>query len=155
MRRRFLGNSLWFLAAVAGAGCQSAAPSSPNSFTKVYENVIGPTCTNDYCHYAGIGLRLGALDMSSKVVAYWSLADVPCQAPACSSQGTRVIPGDPDGSILYLKVSQSTPKCGAQMPASIASAMAPAPKAEFSGTKLGDDQLKLIYNWILEGAQND
>jgi hypothetical protein len=31
--------------------------STPNSFTEVYAEVIGPTCTNDVCHYNGVNMR--------------------------------------------------------------------------------------------------
>jgi hypothetical protein len=136
-------------------GCSSTTPSTTNSFTNVNNLIIARKCTNDFCHYAGINQRYGALDMSSSVIAYWSLVDLPCQSPSCASQGTRVVPGDPDSSIMYLKVAKTQPPCGVRMPANIDSARLPSPKAEFSGVPLSDDEQNLIRNWIAEGAQNN
>jgi hypothetical protein len=139
---------------VFGCGCDSTPPGGPNSFTEVYTQIIQPTCSNDYCHYQNVGIRYGALDMSSQVSAYWSLVDQLCAGAACSGMGyRRVIPGDPVDSMLYEKVSQKTPPCGVQMPASVSALQEGTP--QFSGTALSKDQQSLIYNWILEGAQNN
>ncbi len=127
---------------------------TPKSFTKVYTTVLGPSCSNDYCHYSGVGIRYSALDMSSQVYAYWSLVDQPCAGPGCSLMGTRVVPGDPDHSILYLKVSQAMPPCGARMPANPTTLMNKG-TSEFSGTPLPDDQQQLIADWIADGAKDD
>src|SRR5664279_1110120 len=66
------------LLSIALFGCNSSPP-PPSSFTHVYEAIIAPTCANAYCHYAGIGLRQGSLDMNSQVTAYWNLVGQPCQ----------------------------------------------------------------------------
>ncbi len=149
------------LAGLLGSGCSALDPSSaptappaPNSFTEVYRTVMVQTCTNDYCHDNGVGIRFGALDMSSQVYAYWSLVGQPCMGPSCSEMGTRVIPGQPDQSILYLKVSQSSPPCGSQMPADPATLTATGTSV-FSGTALPEEQQQLIHDWILDGAQNN
>jgi hypothetical protein len=138
-----------------GSGCSSSTAPSANSFTEVYAQIIGPSCTNDFCHYQNVGIRYGALDMSTQIAAYWSLADVLCAGASCSGNGNRrVVPGDPSDSILYLKVSESSPPCGAQMPADEA-ALRESGTTVFSGTPLTADQQQLIYNWIYEGAQNN
>jgi hypothetical protein len=135
--------------------CSSANPAAANSFTEVYTQVIQPNCTNAFCHYQYVGTRYGALDMSSQVDAYWSLVDQLCVGAACSGNGNRrVIPGDPEDSIMYLKVSQASPPCGVQMPADVG-ALTQMGSAAFSGTALTADQQNLIYNWILEGAPNN
>jgi predicted CxxxxCH...CXXCH cytochrome family protein len=146
---------------VLNAGCSaldpspaSTTPPAPNSFTEVYRTIIASTCTNNYCHYNGVGIRYGALDMSAPVYAYWSLVGQPCMGPSCSEMGTRVIPGQPDQSILYLKVSQTQPPCGSQMPADPV-ALTATGTSVFSGTALPDDQQQLIHDWILDGAQNN
>jgi hypothetical protein len=137
-----------------GSGCDSTPPGGPNSFTEVYTQIIRPTCSNDYCHYQNVGIRYSALDMSSQVSAYWGLVDQLCAGAACSGMGyRRVIPGDPDNSMLYEKVSQKNPPCGVQMPADIAALQEGIP--QFSGTALSKDQQTLIYNWIREGAQDN
>jgi hypothetical protein len=143
--------------AVVASGCgigSSATPPSASSFAEVYTRVIAPTCSNDFCHYNNVGIRYSALDMSSKVYAYWGLVDQPSIGPSCSDMGTRVVPGRPDLSIMYLKVSETMPPCGSQMPADVNALLINGTSA-FSGTPLADDQQQLIYNWILEGAQNN
>ena len=142
------------LSAVGGLGCGSNAAPSPNSFTKVYAEIIQPTCSNDFCHYNGVGIRFSALDMSSQVRAYWSLVGQPCNGASCFQIGTRVVPGQPDTSIMYLKVSEPTPPCGSQMPADPQTLLTTG-TAVFSGTALTADQLQLLHDWIQEGAQNN
>jgi hypothetical protein len=141
--------------AVFSFGCGSNTPSSANSFTKVYAEVIQPKCSNDFCHYYGASIRYSALDLSSKVRAYWSLVGLPCMGPACSQSGMRVAPGRPDISIMYQKLSPSPP-CGIQMPAdTTAFSTNGTSELKFSGPPLSPDQQQLIYNWIQEGAQNN
>jgi hypothetical protein len=137
-----------------GSGCSSTAPSA-YSFTEVYAQIIQPSCTSDFCHYQNVGIRYGALDLSTKVAAYWSLVDVLCAGAACSGNGNRrVIPRDPNGSVLYQKVSLASPPCGAQMPANKTTLMESGTTV-FSGTPLTADQQTLIYDWIYYGAQNN
>jgi hypothetical protein len=147
-----------FAAFVLASGCgafePSTGPASPNSFTAVYEKVIRPTCSSDFCHYNGVGIRYSALDMSSQVFAYWSLVGQPCMGPSCSEMGMRVVPGRPEASILYLKVSETMPPCGSQMPADPV-ALTAMGTSVFSGTALPDDELALIKAWILEGAHDN
>jgi predicted CxxxxCH...CXXCH cytochrome family protein len=145
--------------AVSGLGCGSPAP-GPNSFTNVYSTVIAPNCTNVYCHDNGVPVTVGGLDMSNQVIAYWSLVNHVLEGPSCGNTiaQRRVIPSQPENSLLYLKVSMGNPPCGVQMPADPV-ALWPsgpgAPSAVFSGKALSSDDQRLIYNWIKEGAQND
>ena len=127
---------------------------TPKSFTLLYNTVLRPSCSNNYCHYSGVGVRYSALDMSSRSYAYWSLVDQPAAGPGCSRMGTRVVPADPDHSLLYLKVSQTMSPCGARMPANPTTLLTNG-TSEFSGTPLPDDQQQLITDWIANGAQND
>jgi hypothetical protein len=151
--------------AVLSAGCGSNTPSSANSFTKVYTEVIQPKCSNNFCHYNGVDIRFGALDLSSHVRAYWSLVNMPCMGP-CGSIGMRVVPGQPDASILYLKLLDQdqlpagATVCGIQMPAdstNYSTNLGDTPLVQtstvtFSGPSLPADQLQLIHDWIQEGA---
>jgi predicted CxxxxCH...CXXCH cytochrome family protein len=155
--------SVWGVAASAvfGLGCSSPAP-APNSFTNVYSNVIAKNCTNVYCHDNGVPVTLGGLDMSNQVIAYWSLVNHVLEGPSCGTGTTisqrRVVPYQPENSLLYLKVSMANPPCGVQMPAdpvALWPSGAGAPSMVFSGKALSSDDQKLIYNWIKEGAQND
>ncbi len=156
MRHTVLGTLFAISASAAlGLGCGANAPASPNSFTKVYAEIIKPTCSNDYCHYNYVGIKFSALDMSSQVFAYWSLVGTPCMGAVCAGNGTRVVPGQPEASIMYLKVlSQPPQKCGNQMPADIQTMLTQG-VSKFSGNALSADQQQLIYNWIQEGAQNN
>ncbi len=155
MRHAVLGAAfvLSVCMAMLSFGCSSPPPAA-NSFTEVYTQIIQPTCSSDYCHYNGIGLRLGALDMSSQVIAYWSLVGQPCGGPSCAGMGVRVVPYSPETSIMYQKVSETAPSCGAQMPANPYELTLKG-SAMFSGTPLTAAQQLLIYNWIKEGAQNN
>ena len=138
---------------VEGVFVMPTHTAKPQSFTLLYQTVLRPSCSNAYCHYSGVGVRFSALDMSSRSYAYWSLVDQPAAGPGCSRMGTRVIPGNPDDSLLYLKVSQASP-CGARMPANPTTLLTKG-TAEFSGTPLPDDQQQLIADWIANGAKDD
>ena len=124
MKRGALTLTLAITMALA-AGCGSdlgdvfvmpTKTATPKSFTLLYDTVLRPSCSNDYCHYSGVGVRYSALDMSSRSYAYWSLVDQPAAGPGCSRMGTRVVPGDPDHSLLYLKVSQTMPPVAPECP---------------------------------------
>jgi hypothetical protein len=149
------------VSAALSLGCGSGAAPAADSFTKVYAEVIQPTCANDYCHYYGVAganaLTPGnsGLDMSSKVRAYWSLVGRPCIGTSCNQMGTRVVPGDPGSSMLFLKVSQPTPPCGSQMPADINTFLTTGVSVLISGTALPQEKQDLIQNWIQDGAQNN
>jgi hypothetical protein len=154
--RRIVSGLLGVIAAGAffGFGCNTADP-----FTDVYAKAIKPTCTNPYCHY--LGMRVGGpaasgLDMSSQTIAYWSLYDHLADGPSCASGlgSKRVVPFDPDNSILYQKVHSTNP-CGARMPADV-NLIWPtgaATNSVFSGTPLSTENQQLIYDWIKEGAK--
>jgi len=153
MRHTVLGTVFALSAsALLSFGCGSNTPSSANSFTRVYAEVIQPKCSNNFCHYNGVDIRFSALDLSSKVRAYWSLVGQPCMGPNCGTVGMRVVPGDPDTSVMYEKLSPSPP-CGTQMPAdSTTFSTNGTSDLTFSGTALPADQLQLIHDWIQEGA---
>lgn len=138
-----------------GFGCGSSESSSSDSFTRVYAEIIQPKCTNEFCHFNAVSVRYSALDLSSRVRAYWSLVGLPCMGPACSQSGVRVVPWDPDHSIMYEKLLPSPP-CGIQMPADSTSFYTNGTsELKFSGTPLSAGELQLIHDWIQEGAQDN
>ena len=165
MRHTLLGAAFAFsVSAALSLGCGSSAPPAANSFTKVYTEVIQPTCANDYCHYYGVAganaLTPGnsGLDMSSKVRAYWGLFDRPCIGTSCNQLGKRVVPGDPDSSMLFLKVQDPAPApvpCGSEMPADINTFLTSGTVFFITGTALPQEKQDLIKNWIQDGAQNN
>jgi len=90
----------------------------------------------DKCHTPGgatpIGLLVSGLDLST----YDSL-----RAGGVQSGGDIVIPGQPCRSLLYQKV-QAGPPFGARMPLD-------------GPPYLRGDELRLVADWIAEGAHND
>lgn len=54
---------------------------------------------------------------------------------------TLVTPGDPDASLLWLKVSSNSPPVGATMP--------------LFGQRLSSEELGLLRDWIAQGAQDN
>jgi hypothetical protein len=88
------------------------------------------------------------LDMHDRDTAYHALVGVSAMgvnpsgstAPNCADSGlTRVVPGDPDASLLMMKI-EGNPPCGTAMP---------------PGGKLSDDQIMRIRSWIQNGANDD
>ena len=148
-------------------GCGSGASPSANSFTQVYAKTIQPKCTNDFCHYNGVDIRFSALDLSSQVRAYWSLVDLPCMGPNCQQFGMRVLPGQPEASVMYLKVWDPLPagtiRCGVEMPADTTNYSTnladPSNLAQTStvtpGPALPIEEQQRIHDWIQEGAQDN
>ena len=114
------------------------ATGAPATFTAVYTDVLGPTCST--CHRPG---GIGSFqDFSAQAAAYGALVGVKASGPSCGSTGeTRVVPGDASGSLLFQKISEASPPCGAMMP--------------LGGPPLQSAQVTLIEDWINAGAQND
>jgi hypothetical protein len=146
--------------AVFSFGCGAGASPSANSFTEVYTKTIQPSCTNDFCHYNGVDIRFSALDLSSKVRAYWSLVGLPCMGPNCQQTGMRVLPGQPEASVMYLKLLDQMPvgkaRCGTQMPADTTNYFTNGTSdLTFSGPPLLDEEKQRIRKWIQDGAQDN
>jgi hypothetical protein len=79
-----------------------------------------------------VGVQLGGLDLST----YEAL-----RRGGSVSASNIVVPGEPCNSDLYLKVTAG-PRFGSRMP--------------LDGPPfLGQDDLRLLSDWIAEGAQND
>lgn len=113
------------------------------SFSTIYGPILSASCTNVTCHYAGANASpaAGSLDMSSQALAYMNLVGVAATTPtgvmpACT--GVRVVPGDSSSSLMYEKISEVMPPCGAQMP--------------LTGALLTAAQIAAIKTWIDEGA---
>ena len=135
------------------------APPAANSFTKIYTETIQPKCSSNFCHYNGVPIRFSALDLSSKVRAYWSLVDLPCMGP-CQQTGMRVLPGQPEASVMYIKVLDPLPagmsRCGTEMPADTTGYSTNGTSdLTFSGPALSSDEQARIRDWIQEGAQDN
>jgi hypothetical protein len=129
-------------AAVAEAGdAMVDGPAAAPTFSQVYSTVIATRCMPCHTTSSGVGVTIGMLDMSSQATAYANLVNKPAAGAVCSGKGTRVVPGQPDMSIFYLKVSLDDPTpCGAKMPL---------------GGELTAAEANLIHDWIMGQAQND
>ena len=83
--------------------------------------------------------------MSTQAKAYSNLVSVASttpsgETPTCPA-GDRVDPGNASMSLLYLKVSEANPPCGAQMPK--------------GGPHLSTAEQTMIEDWINAGAKNN
>lgn len=134
------------------------AASTDPTFTRVFSEVITNTnCSGPLCH---MSTAVGGFMLGPKDTLYNELVGQPASGPKCgpgtasSTDGgasdagagdaaatsyIRVIAGDPDHSLLYLKLAGSPP-CGDAMPV---------------GRMLSDAQITLVHDWIQAGANND
>jgi hypothetical protein len=85
-------------------------PTPGPPFASVFNDVLMPHgCVSSYCHDLVVG-TLGAMGD-----AYAHLVNVASTGEGCGGM-KLVAPGDPEHSLLYLKVSLATPPCGVRMP---------------------------------------
>lgn len=124
-----------------GGAAGSGGPASGTlSFaTDVYEAVIKKRCSachTDATSFGSLQFFPGGAEM-----AYAKLVDAPAGSAMgnlCKDSGlTRVKPGDPDHSLIYLKLTK--PPCGSQMP--------PAAFAQAT-----PEQVEVVRKWIADGA---
>jgi hypothetical protein len=106
-----------------------ASPSFSQTIQEIFER---RGCTSSSCHgtaqMAGLDLRRGT-----------SHADL-VNVAATSEPGVRVIPGDPEGSYLVVKL-EGRQSVGARMPQ--------------TGSPLDAIDLGNVRNWIAQGAPDD
>ena len=132
---------------IALVGCASspgetAAPQP--GFAKINSEIFEPNCTFA-CHSGG-AFAAGGLDM--KADPYRTLVDVRPVASVCKADPmVRVAPGDPDKSLVYVKVVAKVEgkpaPCGDGMPAGVDRAALTA------------DEVDVIRAWIEDGAPDD
>ncbi len=127
------------LTAVALAGCSKdssnpATPSQEVSFKNDIQPVIAANCL--ICHANnGPGTPYVVLQPDSAYVNLYNRTATENKAYK------RVLPGNADSSLIYLKISMATPPSGARMPR--------------NGTPLPDAQIALFKSWINAGAKNN
>lgn len=131
----------------AGAGGHSGATTTVGAatFSAIYQEIIVDVgCNGGQCHS---GPAAGGLSMRSKDVAYTNLVGVAAMGMSASGSGNcadsgllRVAPGDPDKSLLMMKLQHTQP-CGGPMPS--------------TNTTLPAPQLQQVRMWIANGAVND
>lgn len=121
---------LLFPAAVLVSACEhtlDVQPLTPD-FASIQANILTPGCVNRGCHPGG-----GAPMSLAEGVAYGNLVN----APSSIGGILRVKPGDPENSLLYLKLI-ADPRFPERMPS--------------VGAPLSDEQIEAVRQWIADGA---
>jgi hypothetical protein len=136
-----------------GAGKNSSSKDAGNdagkgqpTFSAVFsEIIVGTGCNGGALCHGGV---VGNLTMNDKAATYKALVGVqamgknlmPMPLPDCKDSGlTRVVPGDPDNSLMIMKVEHTQP-CGDSMP---------------PGGMLAADKVAQLRAWIMNGANDD
>ncbi len=99
---------------------------------KIQNEIFSPICAE--CHIgsgAPQGLQLDSLENSFNFLVGIESSEIP--------ERLRVAPGDPDSSYLVQKIEGASGIVGGQMP--------------LGGSALSNQQITLIRNWILDGAE--
>jgi hypothetical protein len=139
---RPLATAAGALLAALGAGCGTPAPAT---FTDIYA-VMFPLGTHGQCNYChsvpANEISNGRLGMGeTRAEAYAALVGRGSMSARCGGGGARlVVPGDPNASLLYLKLS-AAPACGDRMPQ--------------GASPLTAAQVEMVRSWIAAGAPND
>ncbi len=114
------------------SGGDTGAEFAP-TLVNVQAQVFDMSCAFSTCHGDGGGSGNLSLTVGSSFV---NLVGVPADGDATQ---TRVIPGDPDGSYLVMKMEDATGIVGDPMP----------------GVPLEQDRIDLVRAWIEDGAQDN
>lgn len=116
----------------AGGGSEANTP--PITFQRVFDEVIVPEgCTSGYCHGSGGGY----LVLTDRETSYRNLVGANVFNGGCGV-ALRVLPGDPEGSLLWRKIAPDVEVCEGKMP---------------RGTLgISEDRANLVRQWILAGA---
>jgi hypothetical protein len=117
----------------------AAQDASTLNFARITREVISKTnCGGVLCHEGtAAGFKLGTNDQ-----LYPTLINTAASGPECAAGGMiRVVPNDPNNSLLYLKISATAPPCGDPMPE--------------MDSRLAQDKIDLVRSWIEAGAPKD
>lgn len=110
------------------------------SFMTVYEQIVlTKGCNAGYCHGGGAG----GLEMTDEATTYANLVDVAGTTMQCG-QSTRVVPGEPDLSILWYRVRPAALDAG--------DPCAQDGKMPKGMPPLSDAEAQLVHDWIAGGA---
>ncbi|MCX8071062.1 MAG: hypothetical protein N3C12_01235 [Candidatus Binatia bacterium] len=128
----------WFV--LASLGCAGDGPpptaSTGNTFAELQASVFTRYCAVGPCHSAGVGAGGLVLEGPS---AYDQLVNAPPENSAALEVGwQRVVPGVPDRSFLWIKLTGPGLGQGSRMP--------------LGAPPLPEQELRRIEEWILAGA---
>ena len=119
-----------------------AAPSEP-TFTNVYNALFAVSgiggCFGCHGGLANPALNGNLAMLSDQAVTYQALVSAMSSETSVCGGMTRVTPGEPMASLLYLKLAGEQP-CGMPMP---------------PGTPLSADIVDMVEAWIAAGAQDN
>ena len=131
------------MAGNAGATAGAAAPTGAATFTAVLAIFADQRNNCGLCHAMqtiGGGLIFNPTDRMATFQALVGPTSKGTLGSQCAGK-TYVVPGQPDASLLYDKLSKATPICGVRMPA--------------SGVVLTDMEIATVRAWIAAGAANN
>lgn len=140
----------------SGSAPSPAEDAGPETFSDLYATVLGASGPYGCSSHHMAGGADSFLDLGDASAAYASLVGVPASGPQCGNGATsdsRVTPGSPATSLLWLKVwtladGGNEVPCGAMMPKN------PAGEVSSANPLTHADQLK-VKSWIAGGANND
>lgn len=116
------------------AGCGTEAAEAPPALSELEQDLFHRSCAFASCHSGSS--PAGDLDLSGSV--YEELVDVPATGPP---RRLRVVPGMPEASYLFEKLTAKKPAEGDIMP---------------PGAQLRDDaRIEALRAWIAAGAADD
>jgi hypothetical protein len=106
-------------------------------FAEVHQLLVDQGCTAGYCH----GANANGLTMTDAATAYMNLVGVDATDAVCGLT-KRVVPGEPDQSIMWMRVR----------PAALDGGMPCAIKMPDGSDGLTEADAQIIYDWIAGGA---
>lgn len=115
----------------------------PNGFVGIHHNILKPTCANSGCHD-------GAFEPDYRTIesAYSTLVMQPIiKNNAQGSYKYRVVPGDPDKSVMYKRLIEDIDGMSGIMPLSV------DPTSDWNSKK--GKYIENIRNWIANGAKDE
>jgi hypothetical protein len=145
---RFAAQAALLLGACSNVGCSggegakasdAGAEAGAATFTAIYNDILTGSCAQPFCH---LGSLAPTMPLPDQATAYMQMVNAPAAGANCSGMGLiRVVPGHPETSLLYNKITSQTPECGGAMPK--------------AGQSLAASDIARIKEWILAGAKND
>jgi outer membrane protein assembly factor BamB len=124
----------------SGAAGNSAPAGNPNSFSAIYTQIMAQKCAGSVCHSGTATGGSLSLQAGNASAVRSSLINRPASASECATSGlSLVVPGSPDMSLLYRKLTDMPP-CGSRMP----------PTGALTAEEIGR-----IRTWIANGALDD
>ena len=128
-----------FLASCGNSGTTTPPPPLSDKFADIQTQTLNGSCAISGCH---VGSSPKALLNLQTGKAYSQLMNNPIQNDAALKRYSRlVVPGKPDSSFLYIKLTNPKTDEGELMP-------------QRTGT-LSKEELDAIRSWITRGAPND